>query len=103
MHAIRTLVALSVVTLATACASPGYTHATSPSAGTAPMSTDAPESMDAMEPRMKAMQGGMYMMKEMHAMRAGSGKGGMGMMDSPGGGASMAGFMDPVAGQRDGT
>lgn len=117
MPAVRTLVALSVATLATACASPGYTHAPTPSAGMAPMPVPmgAPGSMAAMEPRMKAMhemhqkmakatpaerqalmadhmkamQGGMAMMKEMHAMHAGSGAGGMGMMGSHGSGKGM--------------
>ncbi len=123
MHAVRTFVALSVATLAVACASPGTTNATSPSAGMAPMTMGAPGSMAAMEPRMKAMhemhqkmvnagtpaerqalmadhmkamQGGMAMMKEMHAMRGG-GKGGMGMMGSPGGAAPMAGMGDGKA------
>jgi len=120
MYAVRTLVALSVAALATACASPGYTNATPPSAGMAPMTMGAPGSMAAMEPRMKAMhemhqkmamatpaqrqalmadhmkamQGGMAMMKEMHAMHAGSGKGGMGMMGSQGSAAPMAGMGD---------
>lgn len=119
MHVVRTLVALSVATLAAACASPGYTNATPPSAGMAPMNMGAAGSMAATEPRMKAMQdmhqkmvnastpaerqalmadhmkamqGGMAMMNEMHAMHAGSGTGGMGMMGSRGGGAPMGGM-----------
>jgi hypothetical protein len=96
-------------------------NATPASAGMAPMTMGATGSTAAMEPRMKAMQemhqkmvkastpaerqalmadhmkamqGGMAMMKEMHAMDAGSGKGGMGMMGSSGGGAPVAGMGD---------
>ncbi|MBE0548774.1 MAG: hypothetical protein IH627_14240 [Rubrivivax sp.] len=120
MHVVRTLVALSVATLAAACASPGYMNATPASAGTAPMAMGAAGSTAAIEPRMKAtqemhqkmakaapaerqalmadhmkaMQGGMAMMKEMHGMQAGSGTGGMGMMGSHGGAAPMAGMGD---------
>jgi hypothetical protein len=47
-----------------------------------------------MADHMKAMQGGMAMMKEMHATHAGNGSGGMGMMGSPGGAAPMAGMCD---------
>ena len=100
MTAIRTLIALSVAALATGCASPGAIDApaASPGMGTAGASTSVP----AMEPRMmamqdmqqkmmkaktpaerqalmadhmKAMQGGMAMMKEMQGMQ---GMGGMG-------------------------
>ena len=78
MHAVRTLVALSLATLATACASPGSSDAAPPSAGMAPMSMGAPGSTAAMEPRMQAMRGGVAMMKEQHALHAG-GKGDMGM------------------------
>lgn len=46
---------------------------------------------------MKAMQGGMGMMREMQAMVAGSGTGGMGMMGSPSGAAPMAGTGDGKA------
>ena len=103
MTAIRTLLALSVAALATACASPGAIDAppASPGMGTA----GAAISMPAMEPRMmamqdmqqkmtkaktpaerqalmadhmKAMQGGMAMMKEMHGMHGMSGMPGMG-------------------------
>ena len=103
MTAIRTLVALSVAALATACASPGAIDAppASPGMGTA----GAASSMPAMEPRMmamqdmqqkmtqaktpterqalmadhmKAMQGGMAMMKEMHGMSGMSGMTSMG-------------------------
>ena len=105
MTAIRTLLALSVAALATACASPGDIDAppASPGMGTA----GAALSMPATEPRMmamqdmqqkmtkaktpaerqalmadhmKAMQGGMAMMKEMQ---------GMGGMASMGGGKGM--------------
>ncbi len=106
MHAVRTLVALSVATLASACASTGGTNAEPPSTGMAPITMGAAGSMTAMQPRMKAMQemhqkmvnastpaerqalmadhmkamqGGMAMMQEMHGMHPGSGKGGMGM------------------------
>jgi len=100
MTAFRTLVALSVAVLATACASPGAVDAppASPGMGT----TGGSSAMPAMEPRMmamqdmqqkmtkaktpaerqvlmadhmKAMQGGMAMMKEMQVMH---GVGGMG-------------------------
>jgi hypothetical protein len=50
-----------------------------------------------MAEHMKAMQGGMAMMKEMHAMHGapgGSGAGGMSMMGAPGGAAPMAGMGD---------
>jgi len=121
MHAVRTLVALSVSTLAAACASTGYMNATPASAGMAPMTAGVTVSTAAMDPRMKgmqemhqkmvkastpaerqalmadhmkAMQGGMAMMKEMHAMHAGSGKGRKGMMGSSGSGAPMAGMSD---------
>lgn len=116
MNVVRNLVALSVATLAAACASPGYMTTSPASAGAAPMAMGATGPMAAMEPRMKAMremhqkmakaapgerqalmadhmkamQGGMAMMKEMHSMQAGSGTGAMGMMGSHGGGAPMA-------------
>ena len=94
MTAFRTLVGLTVATLATACASPGGMNAAPASPGMANMAAPAP--MAAMEPRMKAMQemhqkmmgaktpaerqalmaehmkamqGGMAMMKEMHGMK----------------------------------
>jgi hypothetical protein len=118
MHALRNIVALSIAALATACASPGSTTAVPPSSSMAPMDMGSTGSMAAMDPRMKsmqemhqkmvnastpaerqalmgdhmkAMQGGMAMMKEMHAKHAGSGMGGMGMMGSSGGAAPMAG------------
>ena len=124
MHAARTLIALSVATLAAACASPATTAAASPAAGMVPMAMDGAGSTPAMDARMKtmqemhqkmmnagtpaerqalmadhmkAMQGGMAMMKEMQAMRTGSGAGGMGMMGSPGGAAPMAGMGDGKA------
>ena len=100
MTAFRTLIALSVAALATACASPGAIDAppTSPGMGTA----GAASSVPAIEPRMmamqdmqqkmakaktpaerqalmadhmKAMQGGMAMMKEMHGMQGMAGMG----------------------------
>jgi hypothetical protein len=121
MHAVRTLIALSVATLAAACASPGTTTAAPPAAGMAPMAMGGAGSMPGMDARMKAMQemhqkmmnagtpaerqalmadhmkamqGGMAMMKEMQVMHAGSGAGGMGMKDSSGGAAPMAGMGD---------
>ncbi len=124
MHTVRTLVALSVVVLATACASPGSTDAAAPSNGMASMAMGAGGSMPAMDERMtamqtmhqkmmsattpaerqammaehmKAMQGGMAMMKEMHAMtgaQGGSSAAGMGTMSAPGGAAPMAGMGD---------
>ena len=96
MTAFRTLIALSVATLATACASPGATNA-SP-ASPAMNHGGAGMSMAAMEPRMKAMkamhqkmmdartpaekqalmaehtkaiQDGMVMMKQMHGAKHG--------------------------------
>jgi hypothetical protein len=124
MHAVRTLIALSVATLAAACASPGITADAPPATGMAPMAMGGAGSTVAMDSRMramqemhqkmmnagtpaerqalmadhtKAMQGGMAMMKEMQAMHAGSGAGGMGMMGSPGGAAPMAGMGDGKA------
>jgi hypothetical protein len=121
MHAVRTLIALSVATLATACASPGTTAAAPPATGMAPMAMGGAGYTVAMDSRMKAMQemhqkmmnagtpaerqalmadhmkamqGGMAMMKEMQGMHAGSGAGAMGMMGSPGGAAPMAGMGD---------
>ncbi len=94
MTAIRTLIALSVATLATACASPGGMNAAPASPGMSGMAV--PASTAAIEPRMKAMQdmhqkmmdaktpaerqalmaehmkamqGGMAMMKEMPGMQ----------------------------------
>jgi hypothetical protein len=101
MTAIRTLIALSVASLATACANPGATNAApaSPGMGNAPTSMP----MATMDPRMKAMkdmhqkmmgastpaerqammadhmkamQDGMAMMKEMHGMQGMTGMGG---------------------------
>lgn len=106
MNAIRTVAALSLAAIATACASPGATDAT-PAAGMSPGMSHggAPMPMAAMEPRMKAMkdmhqkmmaakspaerqslmadhmkamQDGMAMMKEMHGGMGGmSGMAGM--------------------------
>ena len=56
------------------------------------MNADTPADRQALMPEhMKAMQGGMAMMKEMHG---GGGAGGMGMMGSPGGAPPMAGMGD---------
>jgi hypothetical protein len=98
MTAFRTLVALSVASLATACANPGTTTAVpaSPGMGNAgasmPMSTMEPrmkamkdmhqkmmgastpaERQAMMADHMKAMQDGMAMMKEMHGGMHGMG------------------------------
>lgn len=54
MTTVRTLIALSVATLATACASPDVMTAAPASSGMSGMG--APSPMAAMEPRMKAMQ-----------------------------------------------
>ena len=113
MTAFRTLIALSVAALATACASPGSTNTAPASPGMG--NADAPMSMAAMDPRMKtmhdmhqkmmsaktpaerqalmadhmkAMQGGMAMMKEMHGMK------GMSGMTSMGDGQVMQGDMN---------
>ena len=101
MTAYRTLIALSVAALATACASPGAMNAAPASPGVTNAST--PDRMAAMDlqmktmhemhqkmtnaktpeesqalmaDHMKAMQGGMAMMKEMHGMHAMGGMGG---------------------------
>ncbi len=105
MTPIRTLVALSVAALAGACASPGSVNAPPPSSAVADASAAAP--MPPMEPRMKAMQdmhqkmmnaktpeersalmadhmkamqGGMSMMKGMGAMDGKGSMEGMGAM-----------------------
>jgi hypothetical protein len=102
---IRTLVALSVAALAGACASPGSVNAPPPSSAAADASATAP--MPSMDPRMKAMQemhqkmmnaktpeerntlmadhmkamqGGMSMMKGMGAMYGKGSMEGMGAM-----------------------
>ena len=120
----RTLAALSVAALLGACANPGPMNAASPAAGTSPMAMGASGSMLApgarmkemqemhqkmanastpaerqalMADHMKAMQGGMAMMKEMHAINGAGGMGamaGMGMMGSSGNAAPMAGMGD---------
>jgi hypothetical protein len=119
MITLRTFVALSVAALATACANPGTTNVASPSASTPPMEMGAAGTMAASDSRMKAMQemhqkmvnastsaerqalmadhmkamqGGMAMMKEMHSMHGAGGMGGMGMMGSSGSAAPMAGM-----------
>ena len=103
MTASRTLIALSIATLATACASTGDMNAAP--ASPVPANASAPSPMVTMDPRMKAMQemhqkmmnaktpaerqalmadhmkamqGGMAMMKEMHGMHGMSGVPGMG-------------------------
>lgn len=112
----RTLAAWSVAALLGACANPTPMTAASPTAGTPPMAMGASGSMAAPDARMKAMQemqqkmvnastpadrqalmadhlkamqGGMAMMKEMQAMH---GMGGMGMMGSSGSAAPMTGM-----------
>ena len=121
MTVFRTRVALSVATLAAACASPDAMNAAPASLGMANMAAPAPAPMAAMAPRMKAMQemhqkmmnaktpaerqalmadhmkamqGGMAMMKEMHGMQGMGGPGGMagmaGMSDGKGMSADMA-------------
>jgi hypothetical protein len=118
MHAFRTLIALSVATLAFGCVSSGGSTAASPVTGMAPMvmgGTGATAAMDSrmkamqemhqkmlntttpaerqalMADHMKAMQGGMAMMKEMHTMHAGSDAAPMaGMADGKGMPADMA-------------
>ena len=115
MHTLRTLAALSVAALLGACANPGSMNAASPSASATPMAMGASGSMAAPDSRMKAMQemhqkmvnastpadrhalmadhmkamqGGMAMMQEMHSA------GGMGMMGSSGSTAPMTGMGD---------
>ena len=116
MTPIRILVALSVAALAGACASPGSVNAPPPSSNAADASAAAP--MPPMEPRMKAMQemhqkmmnaktpeersalmadhmkamqGGMSMMKGMGAMDGKGSMDGMGAMgDAKGMPADMA-------------
>ena len=121
MHTLRTLAAVSLAALLGACANPGPMNAASHTASTAPMAMGGSGSMAAPDSRMKAMQemhqkmmnagtpadrqalmadhmkamqGGMAMMKEMQAMHSGGGMGGMGMMGSPGGAAPMTGMGD---------
>jgi hypothetical protein len=121
MHAVRTVIALSVAALVTACASPGTKADAPPATGMAPMSVGVAVSTSAMDSRMKAMQemhqkmvnagtpaegqalmadhmqamqGGMAMMKEMQAMHSGGGAGGLGMTGSSGSSAPMAGMVD---------
>ncbi|MEB0055957.1 hypothetical protein [Variovorax sp. LG9.2] len=116
MTPVRTLVALSAAVLASACASPGSVNAPPPSSNVA--DTGAAASMTPMEPRMKAMQemhqkmmnaktpeersalmadhmkamqGGMSMMKGMSAMDGKGSMEGMGAMaDTKGMPADMA-------------
>ena len=118
MNAFRMIVALSVATLATACASPGATSSATASPGMAQMKMGSSGSMAAMDPRMKtmqemhqkmmdaktpadrqalmadhmkSMQDGMAMMK---GMPGAGGMGAMGTMGSPGGAAPMTGMGD---------
>ncbi len=101
MTAIRTLIALSVATLATACASPGAMNAAPASPGMSSMAAPAP--MAAMEPRMKAMQEmhqkmmGAKTPAERQALMADHTKAmqdGMAMMKEHGGMQGMAGMGD---------
>ncbi len=121
MTILRTLAALSVAALLGACANPGPMNPAPPAAGTPPMAMGASGSMAAPDARMKAMQdmhqkmvnastpadrqalmadhmkamqGGMAMMKEMQAMHGAGGMGGMGMIGSSGNAAPMAGMGD---------
>jgi hypothetical protein len=121
MTILRTLAALSVAALLGACANPGPMNAAAPAAGTPPMAMGASGSMAAQDSRMKAMQemhqkmmnastpaerqalmadhmkamqGGMAMMKEMQAMHGAGGMGGMGTMGSSGNATPMAGMGD---------
>jgi hypothetical protein len=124
MFALRTLVVLFAATLVGACAGPGGMHASPHAAhgpGMAHVAKGPHGPMAAMEPRMvamqemhrkmeqagtpaerqalmadhmKAMQGGMAMMKEMHAMHAGHVAGGMCTRGSHGGTAPMGGMCD---------
>lgn len=56
MNVFRTFLALSVATLATACANPGAMNGATASPGMANMKMGSPGSMAAMDPRMKTMQ-----------------------------------------------
>jgi hypothetical protein len=124
MTILRTLAALSVAALLGACTNPGPMNAASPAAGTPPMAMGASGSMAAPDARMKAMQdmhqkmvnastpadrqalmadhmkamqGGMAMMKEMQTMHGAggmAGMAGMGMIGSSGNAAPMAGMGD---------
>ena len=121
MTTFRTIAALSVAALLGACANPGPMTAASPSAGTPPMAMGTSGSMAAPDSRMKAMQemhqkmvnastpadrqalmadhmkamqGGMAMMKEMQAIHSAGSMAGMGMMGSSGNAAPMAGMGD---------
>lgn len=123
MRTFRTFAALSTVAFATACATSDHVHPQASMASTAAMPMGMTGTPPASDPRMKAMQemhqkmlsastpadrqalmaehlkalqGGMAMMKEMHAMHAG---GGMGMMASPGSSAPMGGMAGMGAGK----
>ena len=118
MNRIRIIVALSVAALATACASPGAPSGATASTGMPQMNMGSSGSMAAMDPRMKtmqemhqkmmdaktpadrqalmadhmkAMQGGMAMMK---GMSGAGGMGAMGAMGSSGGASPMTGMGD---------
>ena len=115
MTASRTLIALSIATLATACASTGDMNAAP--ASPVPANASAPSPMVTMDPRMKAMQemhqkmmnaktpaerqalmadhmkamqGGMAMMQEMHGMHGMGAAGGKAPMPGMGGMGGMA-------------
>jgi hypothetical protein len=110
MHTLRIFTALSVAVLMGACANPGPMSASSASASRVPMAMGTSGAMATPDSRMKAMQemhqkmvnastpaerqalmadhmkamqGGMAMMKEMHSMHGGGGMGGMGGMGMP--------------------
>ncbi len=124
MTTLSTFAALTLAALATACANPGTMNAASPDGGSVPMAMGATGTMAAPDTRMKAMQemhqkmrnastpaerqalmadhmkamqGGMAMMKETHAMHGAGGMGGMGMKGAAGSEASMAGMADHMA------
>ena len=119
MHTLRPLAALSAAALFGACANTGPMNASAPSDSTAPMVMGASGSMATPDARMramqemhqkmvnastpadrqalmadhmKAMQGGMAMMKEMHTRHGAGGMGGLGTMGSSGSAAPMAGM-----------
>ncbi|MDP3823116.1 MAG: hypothetical protein Q8R33_16725 [Burkholderiales bacterium] len=125
MNAIRVLIVLSVAVLATACANPGHSSAAHAPPGKAGMQMGSADSMAAKDPRMvsmrdmhqrmtnartpaerqalmadhmKAMQGGMAMMKDMHGQHGQHGASAMAGM-KPTGSASAA---SPTAGGCDG-
>jgi hypothetical protein len=124
MNAVRMLVALSAATLASACANPGATSAapaTPAATGMAHAGMGSAGSMAAADPRMKAMQemhqkmmnaktpaerqalmadhmkamqGGMAMMKDMHGKHSESAMTGMAPMGSASGASTMSGMSE---------